>query len=33
MRLLFQQPNIALLRPPVAGSSHGGTGGITPGGT
>ncbi len=33
MRLLFQQPQIAVLRPSVAGSSQGGTGGITPGGT
>jgi hypothetical protein len=32
MRLLFQQPQIAALRPPVAGSAKGGTGGVTPGG-
>ena len=33
MRLLFQQPQIASLRPSAAGASKGGTGGITPGGT
>ena len=32
MRLLFQQPQIAAFRPPVAGSARGGTGGVTPGG-
>jgi hypothetical protein len=33
MRLLFQQPQIATLRPPATGSSQGGTGGVVPGGT
>jgi hypothetical protein len=33
MRLLFQQPQIAPLRPPAVSSSKGGTGGVTPGGT
>jgi hypothetical protein len=33
MRLLFQQPQIAALRPPAATSSQGGTGGVVPGGT
>jgi hypothetical protein len=33
MRLLFQQPQIAALRPPTATSSGGNTGGVTPGGT
>ncbi len=31
MRQLFQQPQIAALRPPVASSSGGGTGGVGPG--
>jgi hypothetical protein len=33
MRLLFQQPQIAALRPSPASSSQGGTGGVTPGRT
>jgi hypothetical protein len=33
MRLLFEQPQIAALRPPGATPPKGGTGGVTPGGT
>jgi hypothetical protein len=33
MRVLFQQPQVAALRPPAATSSGRDTGGVTPGGT